>query len=156
MEKPDILRQPVGQRILRHASLDDIAVCCVLALILMDWQRVGQQAAFVAAFALSCGWLRRLMVWLRELDRWSVGLIWLALCSLGAGWQRGEASLIGWLLQTKALTMIIFVNILLDQQIVTPDAFTALLLMAVASSMLTIPVVSPMLARLQGLVRRSH
>ena len=42
MEKLEILRQPIGQRILRYASLDDIAIWGVLALILMDWQRVGQ------------------------------------------------------------------------------------------------------------------
>ena len=47
-------------------------------------------------------------------------------------WQPGEASLIGWLLQTKALIMIIFANILLDRQIISADTFTALLLMAVA------------------------
>ena len=52
--------------------------------------------------------------------------------------------------------MIHFVNILLDKQLITPDACTALLLMAVASTMLTIPVVAPMLKRLQGLVQRSH
>ena len=242
MEKLDILRQPVGQRILRYASLDDIAIWGVLALILMDWQRVGKQAAFLAAFALASGLLRWLMVRMPERDRWYAGLIWLALCGLGAdwaglhfmvgaflagavvdahwfdqrqmdwlrqhvllvlmpvfflstglrthwtlgggavfrvaagllaasvlgklagvglagrilGWQRGEARMIGWLLQTKALIMIIFVNILLDKRLITPDAFTALLLMAVASTMLTIPVVAPMLQRLQGLVQRSH
>ena len=37
MEKLEILRQPIGQRILRYASLDDIAIWGVLALILMDW-----------------------------------------------------------------------------------------------------------------------
>ncbi|HEX7802684.1 MAG TPA: cation:proton antiporter [Pseudoxanthomonas sp.] len=63
-------------------------------------------------------------------------------------WKRGEASLIGWLLQTKALIMIIFANILLDKQIITNATFTALLLMAVASTMLTIPVVTPKLKRL--------
>jgi Kef-type K+ transport system membrane component KefB len=31
------------------------------------------------------------------------------------GWPPGEASVIGWLLQTKALIMIIFANILLDK-----------------------------------------
>ena len=46
-------------------------------------------------------------------------------------WERGEASIIGWLLQTKALIMIIFANILLDKAIITSEAFTALLLMAV-------------------------
>jgi hypothetical protein len=46
----DILRQPLGQRILRYASLDDIAIWGVLALILLDWQRVGRQAAFLLAF----------------------------------------------------------------------------------------------------------
>jgi Kef-type K+ transport system membrane component KefB len=65
------------------------------------------------------------------------------------GWSRDEARLIGWLLQTKALIMIIFANILLDKQIITNTAFTALLLMAVASTMLTIPMVSPLLKRLE-------
>jgi Kef-type K+ transport system membrane component KefB len=65
-------------------------------------------------------------------------------------WQPGEASLIGWLLQTKALIMIIFANILLDKQIITNATFTALLLMAVASTMLTIPMVAPRLARLRA------
>jgi Kef-type K+ transport system membrane component KefB len=63
-------------------------------------------------------------------------------------WKPGEASFIGWLLQTKALIMIIFANILLDKQIITNATFTALLLMAIASTMLTIPVVTPKLKRL--------
>jgi hypothetical protein len=44
--------------------------------------------------------------------------------------------------------MIIFANILLDKQIITNATFTALLLMAVASTMLTIPIVTPKLKRL--------
>jgi Kef-type K+ transport system membrane component KefB len=63
-------------------------------------------------------------------------------------WEKGEASIIGWLLQTKALIMIIFANILLDKQIITSETFTALLLMAVASTMLTVPAVTPLLARM--------
>jgi Kef-type K+ transport system membrane component KefB len=62
-------------------------------------------------------------------------------------WGKGEASIIGWLLQTKALIMIIFANILLDKQIITNETFTALLLMAVASTMLTVPIVAPKLKR---------
>ena len=46
MEKLDILRRPIGQRILRYASLDDVAIWGVLALILMDWSRVGKQVGF--------------------------------------------------------------------------------------------------------------
>jgi Kef-type K+ transport system membrane component KefB len=69
-------------------------------------------------------------------------------------WQPGEASLIGWLLQTKALIMIIFANVLLDKQIITHETFTALLLMAVGSTMLTIPRVTPMLAKLQNVLSR--
>ena len=65
------------------------------------------------------------------------------------GWPAGEASVIGWLLQTKALIMIIFANILLDKQIISSATFTALLLMAVASTMLTTPVVSSKLKRLK-------
>jgi Kef-type K+ transport system membrane component KefB len=234
MEKLDILRAPLGQRILRYASLDDIAIWGVLALILMDWSRIGKQVVFLVGFVV-LGWaFRRLMAWLEEKDRWYVALIWLAICGFGAdwsglhfmvgaflagaimdahwfnqekldqlrhhvllvmmpvfflstglrtnwavgglevfaaaalllvvsvagkligvriagkvlGWGQGEASLIGWLLQTKALIMIIFANILLDKQIITNETFTALLLMAVASTMLTVPVVAPKLRRL--------
>jgi Kef-type K+ transport system membrane component KefB len=63
------------------------------------------------------------------------------------GWPRGEAAIIGWLLQTKGLVMIVFVNVLLDKHLITDDTFTALLLMALASTMLTVPVVAPRLAR---------
>lgn len=62
---------------------------------------------------------------------------------------------IGWLLQTKALIMIIFANVLLDRGIITNETFTALLLMAVGSTMLTIPLVKPRLRRLKELVSRS-
>jgi Kef-type K+ transport system membrane component KefB len=73
------------------------------------------------------------------------------------GWQRGEASIIGWLLQSKGLIEIIFANILLDKQIITSETFTALLLMAVGSTMLTVPVVHPKLNRVQhrGLVNQA-
>ena len=70
-------------------------------------------------------------------------------------WQPGEGSLIGWLLQTKALIMIIFANVLLDKAIITNETFTALLLMAVASTMLTLPVVAPKLARMKEIVFRA-
>jgi Kef-type K+ transport system membrane component KefB len=241
MEKLEILRRPVGQRILRYASLDDIAIWGVLALILMDWNRVGKQVAFIAAFAVASAAFRWLMVRMPQSDRWFAGLIWLVACAFGADWsglhfmvgafiagavidshwfdqkqmdalrhhvllvvmpvfflstglrtnwgvggtvvfvaaawlllasvagkllgihiagkilrwEKGEASLIGWLLQTKALIMIIFANILLDKQIITNETFTALLLMAVGSTMLTVPVVAPMLKRMEGLLRKS-
>jgi Kef-type K+ transport system membrane component KefB len=70
-------------------------------------------------------------------------------------WKPGEASIIGWLLQTKALIMIIFVNVLLDKQIITSETFTALLLMAVASTMLTVPMASPKLERMKEIIFRS-
>lgn len=242
LEKLQILRQPIGQRILRYASLDDIAIWGVLALILLDWERVGRQAAFLAAFAVASWLFRRLMVRVPARDRWYLGLVWLAACGLGAdwcglhymvgafiagavmdaewfdqqqmdwlrhnvllvlmpvfflstglrtnwqvggaavfvagglllaasvtgkliglrlagrwlGWQAGEASLIGWLLQTKALIMIIFANVLLDKALITHAAFTALLLMAVGSTMLTVPVVAPKLARMREIVFRAR
>jgi Kef-type K+ transport system membrane component KefB len=234
MEKLEILRQPIGQRILRYASLDDIAIWGVLALVLVDWERIGRQAGFLAAFAVACVLFRRLMRAIPERDRWYVMLIWLAVCAFGADWsglhfmvgaflagvvidadwfdqadmdrlrhnvllvimpvfflstglrtewnvggatvfiaalvllvaavvgklagihlagrilkwKPGEASLIGWLLQTKALIMIIFANILLDKAIITNATFTALLLMAVMSTMLSIPMATPRLRRL--------
>lgn len=241
MEKLEILRQPLGQRILRYASLDDVVIWGVLAVILLDWQRMGRQGAFLACFAVAAYLIRRLMPKIAESDRWYVGLIWLAICGLVADWaglhymvgaflsgvvldakyfdqkrmdyfratvllammpvfflstglrtnwdvggavvfaaaalllaasvtgklvgiqlagrilkwEKGEASLIGWLLQTKALIMIIFANILLDKDIITNQTFTALLLMAVGSTMLTIPMVTPKLKTLKTMVSRS-
>ena len=241
MEKLDILRQPLGQRILRYASLDDIAIWGVLALILMDWDRVGRQVVFLLAFTLVCVFFRKGMRLLQERDRWYVALIWLAVVAFGAdwaglhfmvgaflagavmdsdwfdqekmdllrhhvllvlmpvfflstglrtnwdvggvavfgvaalllvasvsgkllgirlagrilNWPAGEASIIGWLLQTKALIMIIFANILLDKQIITHETFTALLLMAVSSTMLTVPMVAPQLQGLKALMSKA-
>ncbi len=238
MEKLHILRQPLGQRLLRYASLDDIAIWAVLAFILMDWERIGRQGAFLAVFAVACLGFRHLMKAIPERDRWYVMPIWLCICAFGADWAglhymvgaflagvvidshwfrqdhmdmlrshvllvlmpvfflstglrttwetggvavflvaglllvvsvagklagvhiaarilrwpRGDATLIGWLLQTKALILIIFVNVLLDKAIITSATFTALLLMAVASTMITIPRVAPLLARRGGTV----
>jgi len=231
MEKLDILRQPLGQRILRYASLDDIAIWGVLALILLDWERVGRQLGFFLVFIVATRLFRRLMVSIPERDRWFVMLVWLIVCGFAAdwaglhymvgaflagavmdadwfdqekldflrhnvllvlmpvfflstglrtnwavggaavfvvaavllaasvsgklvgvriagrilGWSKEEASIIGWLLQTKALIMIIFANILLDKGIITSETFTALLLMAIGSTMLTVPMVYPKL-----------
>lgn len=242
MEKLDILRQPIGQRILRYASLDDIAIWGVLALILLDWDRVGRQGVFLIGFAASGYLYRKLMIGIPERDRWYAGLVWVAACGFAGDWsglhfmvgaflagavtdsewfdleemdklrhfvllvimpvfflstglrtdwevggmavfaaaaillvaaiggklaglelaarilkwQKGEASIVGWLLQTKALIMIIFANVLLDKQIITNETFTALLLMAIASTMLTVPVVAPKLARMKGLISRSQ
>ena len=70
-------------------------------------------------------------------------------------WEKGEASIIGWLLQTKALIMIIFVNILLDKRLITSETFTATLLMALASTMLSVPVVAPKLEKLKTITFKS-
>ncbi|HZX26047.1 MAG TPA: cation:proton antiporter, partial [Telluria sp.] len=86
MEKLEILRQPIGQRILRYASLDDVAIWGVLAVILMDWDRVGRQLGFLFAFALAAIACRRLMAWLEEGDRWPASLVWLAACAFAADW----------------------------------------------------------------------
>ena len=51
--------------------------------------------------------------------------------------------------------MIIFVNILLDKRIITSETFTATLLMAVASTMLSIPVVAPKLQKLGSVILKA-
>lgn len=86
MEKLAILRQPLGQRILRYASLDDVAIWGVLALILLDWHRLGSQAAFIATFAAASFAYRSLMARLAASDRWYALLIWLCACAFGADW----------------------------------------------------------------------
>ena len=227
MQKLGILRQPFGQRVLRYASLDDLAIWAVLAAILFEWDRMATQLLFLVAFAGFSFLYRRLMQFLSEQERWAVALIWLIISGLAADlaglhfmvgaflagavterrwfeekhfdqlreavlllvmpvfflstglrtrfdvggvtvvlvalgflvasvagklagvqlagrwlkWRSGEAWVVGWLLQTKALIMIIFVNVLLDRQIISASLFSSLLLMAVASTVLTIPVI---------------
>lgn len=242
MDKLEILREPLGQRILRYASIDDIAIWAVLALILMDWERIGRQGIFIASFIVAAWAFRKIMVRLPDLDRWFASFIWLGVIGLAAdwaglhymvgaflagvvinsewfkqedmdklryfvllmlmpvfflstglrtnwdvggtavfiaagillvasvvgklagvhcagkilGWQKHEASIIGWLLQTKALIMIIFANVLLDKAIITSETFTALLLMAVGSTMLTIPMVTAKLKNNPQIISRIH
>ena len=86
MEKLEILRHPLGQRILRYASLDDIAIWGVLALILLDWNRVGRQLGFLIAFSVVAWGVRKLMRRLPAKDRWYIGLIWLAGAGFAADW----------------------------------------------------------------------
>ena len=227
---------PLGQRVLRYASLDDIAIWAVLALILLDWPRMERQLGFLLCFPFVAWAMRALMQRMAPADRLRLSMVWLALAGLAAdwaglhfmvdaflagvvldrswfdgealdrlrdmllltvmpvfflstglrtvwvmggvelvaaallllaaavggkllgvriagrllGWARGEASVIGWLLQTKALIMIIFVNILLDRQVISGATFTALLLMALASTMLTTPMARRGLRRLEA------
>jgi Kef-type K+ transport system membrane component KefB len=72
-----------------------------------------------------------------------------ALAARALRWPPGQAALVGWLLQTKGLIEIIFASVLLDRGVISAPTFTALLLMAVASTMLTVPMVAP---RLRALV----
>jgi Kef-type K+ transport system membrane component KefB len=234
MEKMEILKLPIGQRAMRYASIDDIAIWGVLALILLDTERLGRQLFFLVAFSVVTLFFRALMKQVEEPDRWFLGFIWLAACGFAADWAglhymvgaflsgavmdsswfdtkkmdlfrnhiliaimpvfflstglktnwtvgggavflaaalllvasvggkilgvhiaghilkwpSGETSFFGYLLQTKGLIMIIFSNILLDKEIITNETFTALLLMASASTMITIPVATPIWARL--------
>jgi Kef-type K+ transport system membrane component KefB len=128
--------------LLRHHVLLVLMPVFFLSTGLRTQWDVGGWAVFVAG-----GWLLLASV--------AGKLIGIHIAGRILRWQPGEASLIGWLLQTKALIMIIFANVLLDKAIITNASFTALLLMAVASTMLTVPVVTPMLARLKGVLARS-
>ena len=86
MEKLEILREPIGQRILRYASLDDIAIWIVLSLVLLDWDRVSLQGIFLVSFVIVSFLYRKLMFSLQESDRWYVSFIWLAVCGLASDW----------------------------------------------------------------------
>lgn len=234
MEKLKILRMPIGQRILRYASLGDIFLWSVLAVILLNWNSLLLQLLFLLTYFLTGLYFRKIIPQLKYDEKIYASLIWLILCALGAdycgmhfmvgaflagafldidwfkkekidslrlhvlvllmpifflstglktnwqlsgyiviglafimffaqllgkfigikiassllGWKRGEASIIAWLLQTKALIEIIFVNILLDKGIISNQMFTVMLLMALMSTMCTIPMVTPKLKKI--------
>lgn len=232
MEKLHILRTDLGQRVLRCASLDDILIWAVLAVILMDWQRLSNQAVFLIVYILTAWQLRTWMPKFSNQDRWAVAIIWLVVCALIADWaglhymvgaflagviidsewfdqdqldsfrhtillvlmpvfflstglrtswelggltvilvalalfavqflskQMGvriagiylkwdanQTKIMGYLLQTKALIEIIFASVLLDKGIITSAMFTVLLLMALMSTVVTTPLVRPLLS----------
>jgi Kef-type K+ transport system membrane component KefB len=232
LDKLSILNTPIGQRVLRYASLDDIAIWVVLAAILMDMQRIGLQLAFVAGFVACSFGYRWLAPRLDAADRWFAAVIWLVLSSWAAeacglhfmigaflagavtdaewfderrrsemrsavllllmpvyflvaglrtdwgmdsvtvlavagallaaavagklvgvrlagrilGWPPREAGLIGWILQTKGLILIVFTGVLLDKRLISRETFTALLIMGLASTILTVPMSRPKLA----------
>nr|WP_184604856.1 cation:proton antiporter [Rhodanobacter sp. MP1X3] len=228
LEKLELLRHPIGRRVLRYASLDDILIWAVLAVVIVDIRRLESQVLFFVGFIIVSFFFRKIMASVSEFDRWSWALIWLAavalmaessglhfiagafmagavidsswfdqkkldmlrqhvlifmmpvfflstglktswslggwsvfvaasflLCAAVTGkllaihiagkilrWGQGEASVIGWLLQSKSLITIIFTSVLLDKGLITSNTFTALLIMAIISTMLTVPIVS--------------
>ena len=86
LEKLGILRTELGQRVLRCASLDDILIWAVLALILMDWDRILHQGIFLAGYIMAAVAMRTYMPRLSHQDRWSISVIWLIVCALLADW----------------------------------------------------------------------
>lgn len=86
LTKLDILRSQLGQRILRYASLDDVIIWGVLAVILLDWERMERQAGFIVGFAAAVWAVRRLMAAIPKRDRWYCALVWLAACGFFADW----------------------------------------------------------------------
>lgn len=227
LEKLGIRRLPLGQRVLRYASLDDVAIWSILAFVLMDWARLASQLGFLLSLIPGGILVRRWLPRLPGADRWYVAVIWFSACAFASdyaglhftvgaflagvildanwfdrnaieqlrsqtllllmpvfflltglqtewgldgwevfavaglllvasvsgkllgvyaagrvlGWKPGEAGVIGWLLQTKALIMILFASVLLDHGIITAAAFSALLLVALSSTMLSVPMI---------------
>ncbi len=227
MEKLGIFKKELGIRVLRYASLDDILIWSVLAIIIMDWERVARQIAFIPFFiALSYALYKIMNKATDARDRWAIAMFWVIVIGFSADWaglhymvgaflagvvmksewfsetemeifkknvllilmpvfflitglktnwsvsglaillvaglllitqfsskiigvsiagkilkwEKGESLVIGTLLQTKALIEIIFCTILLDKGIITSQMFTALLLMAVFSTISTVPI----------------
>jgi len=58
----------------------------VLALILLDWERIGRQGLFLCGFGIAAWLVRRAMVRLREGDRWYASLTWLLACAFLSDW----------------------------------------------------------------------
>jgi Kef-type K+ transport system membrane component KefB len=78
-------------------------------------------------------------------------LIGTMLAGLLLNWKKGEASIVAGLLQTKALIEIIFANILLDKDIISNQMFTALLFMALISTIFTMPFVAPRIKKFKAI-----
>lgn len=227
MEKLGIFKKELGIRVLRYASFDDILIWSVLAIIIMDWERVARQIAFIPFFIVLSYALYKIMNKTTDSrDRWAIAMFWVIIIGFSADWaglhymvgaflagvvmksewfsetemeifkknvllilmpvfflitglktnwsvsglvillvaglllitqfsskiigvsiagkilkwEKGESLVIGTLLQTKALIEIIFCTILLDKGIITSQMFTALLLMAVFSTISTVPI----------------
>lgn len=226
LEKLGILKEDLGIRCLRYASFDDIAIWVALALILLDWNRIIRQGAFIVVYLGAAWLLRRLVHRIPPSERIYVALLWLLVCAFGADWAglhymvggflaglvldrqwineeglvqfrkyvlllmmpifflitglktdwelgglsvigvgvllfmvqafgkvlglslagrllkwpSGQGVTLGWLLQTKGLIEIIFATILMDRGVISSGMFTAILIMAILSTMATFPI----------------
>jgi Kef-type K+ transport system membrane component KefB len=234
MEKLGILKKELGKRTLRYASLDDILIWSVLAVIILDWERVGRQIAFFPAFAIVSFLLNKAMSKINESrDRWALAMFWVIVIGFAAdwaglhymvgaflagvvmksewfdehdmdtfkknillvlmpvfflitglktnwsvsglivllvaglllatqfvskiigvliagkilGWEKKDSLTTGVLLQTKGLIEIIFATILLEKDIITSQMFTALVIMAVFSTIITMPITRRLLKK---------
>jgi Kef-type K+ transport system membrane component KefB len=228
LDKMHMLKQEIGIRCLRYASFDDILIWTVMAIILLQWDKVIRQAIFLLAYIAIARIFLKYCHLISHQDRLPISLVWVVICSVASdwsgmhymvggflagliiseswlghnvlenlrhyvlvllmpvfflstglrtewsvggatvlivaiglfvvqvvakligvgiagrilGWKKGEATTLGWLLQTKALIEIIFCTILLDKEIITAQMFTAMLIMAVVSTSATTPVIS--------------
>lgn len=220
--------QPIGQRILAYASIDDVFAWAALAFVLLDWQRLSLQLGFAICFVPAALLVRRVVSRARASDRWYLAVVWMIVASLSAeaaglhfiigaflagfaieaewmnprklaefrsatihgllpffflnaglqanwelsgagvlvlaaaflaasllskllavrlagtifGWSEDKIRLVGWMLQAKGVLMILFATVLRDRGLITPQLFTSLLLAAVVSTALTIPVLA--------------
>jgi Kef-type K+ transport system membrane component KefB len=77
LEKYNILNKELWQRILRYASLDDLYIWVILAIILLKVDILLMQLLFIVWFAICSILIRKLLAWFSATDRLFVAIIWL-------------------------------------------------------------------------------
>jgi len=87
LEKLGLSNEDLGRRVLRYASLDDIAIWSVLAIILLDFERVARQIAFLFIYLVASIAIRRFLVGLsNKRDLWAFSLAWVCFICYLADW----------------------------------------------------------------------
>jgi Kef-type K+ transport system membrane component KefB len=86
MEKLGIKKE-LSRRTLRYASLDDILIWSVLAIIIMDWERLGRQIVFLPLFATFSYLFSKIMIKVNNSsDRWTLSMFWVIAVGFAADW----------------------------------------------------------------------
>lgn len=87
LEKLNLFSQELGKRVLRYASLDDIAIWSVLAIILLDFERIVRQIVFLCVYILASIAIRKFLTRLNnKRDLWAFSLAWVCLICYLADW----------------------------------------------------------------------
>ena len=86
LDKAGMLKQEIGVRCLRYASFDDVLIWTVMAIILLQWEKVVKQSIFLIVYVGLAFLFKKYSHLIQQRDRLPIALMWVAACSIASDW----------------------------------------------------------------------